>query len=70
MKITNYHIEKYGNLYGKIGKVHTVGKSFIFINIPNIPVIQQRAESNLELVENRERQEAKKGILIKFQLEE
>jgi hypothetical protein len=47
-----------------------VGKSFIFINIPNIPVIQQRAESNLELVENWERQEAKKGILIKVQLEE
>ena len=52
VKIVNHHIGNIGDLFGKIGTVHTVGKAFIFISIPNIPLIQQRAESNLELVKH------------------
>ena len=51
IRIVNYHIERYGDLFGKTGIVHTVGKACIFINIPNIPVLQQRTESSLELVD-------------------
>ena len=51
VRITNNYSGKYGNLFGKIGKVHRIGTSFIFIEIPGIPEKQQRAECNLDLVE-------------------
>ena len=51
VRIINHYRGKFGDLYGKIGTIHEVGKAFIFIKIPNIPVLQQRIEGNLQLVE-------------------
>ena len=50
-RVKNHYKGKYGDLFGKIGTVEEVGKSFIFLNFPGIPVLQQRSEINLELVE-------------------
>ena len=50
VRVINHYRGKYGDLFGKIGIIHEVGKSFIFIKIPNIPVLQQRTEANLQLI--------------------
>ena len=50
VKNLNSYSGRYGNLAGKIGTVNTVGKIFIFIDIPGIHETQQRTENNLELV--------------------
>ncbi len=50
VRILNSYSGRYGNLLGKIGTVNTIGKTFIFIDIPGIPETQQRTENNLELV--------------------
>ena len=51
VRINNNYSGKYGNLFGRIGRVHKIGTSFVFIEIPGIPEKQQRAECNLDLVE-------------------
>ena len=51
VRINNNYSGKYGNLFGSIGRVHKIGTSFVFIEIPGIPEKQQRAECNLDLVE-------------------
>ena len=53
VRIKNHYKGKFGDLFGKEGVVTNVGKSFIFLEIPGIPVIQQRSEGNLELVSRR-----------------
>ena len=50
VRILNNYSGRYGNLSGKIGTINTIGKTFIFIDIPGIPETQQRTENNLELV--------------------
>ena len=50
VRVINKYIGKYGNLFGKIGTVVKVGKTFIFIDIPDIPTTQQRSESNVQLI--------------------
>ena len=50
VRVINKYIGKYGNLFGKIGTVVKVGKTFIFIDIPDVPTTQQRSESNVELI--------------------
>ena len=53
VKINNHYQGKYGDLYSREGVVHKVGKSFIFVRIEGIPVLQQRAEDNLVLISKR-----------------
>ena len=51
VRITNHYKGRYGDLFNKIGKVESVGKSFIFFRLPNIPVLQQRSARNLQLIQ-------------------
>ena len=53
VKINNHYQGKYGDLYSREGVVHKVGKSFIFVCIEGIPVLQQHAEENLVLISKR-----------------
>lgn len=50
VKITNHYKGRYGDLYGKQGEIHKIGKSFILLKLEGIPVLQQRAEDNIEFV--------------------
>ena len=51
VKVTNHYRGKFGDLFGKVGTIQEVGKAFVFIKFPDIPVLQQRTEANIQLVE-------------------
>lgn len=50
VKINNHYKGKFGDLYGREATVEKIGTSFVFIRVPGISVLQQRAESNLLFV--------------------
>ena len=50
VRINNHYKGKYGDLFGREGIVRNVGKSFVFVKVKGIPVVQQRAENNLLFV--------------------
>ena len=55
VRVINHYRGRYGDLFGKIGTVKSVGKTFIFFDVKGIPTTQQRTEENLELIVSSEK---------------